>query len=340
MTTEQMTQINETPETAAMSTARRRALEDRVVLLAPSFGWFRGQYQLPIAKTTIEVDGKAVENGSVTTPRSKLMTDKFPVDSEGMAWKKRLQKIESRQRALIEKHSVPFPIRGVRIIPKAIAADFFRELDDIKRDLQDAADAFVADLSSIIDQIRDNTNEDVWRAIEHKIPKQRHVMRAKFYIDVVPVEIAGRAGENNVLTQGDLERHSNMINEACRRKVDEAIETMIEQPRAQLGEALASLRDLINRNGRVSEKSFKPVYEAMKKLRAFSFVANDELLDEINNLERRMQGTTANTLDQVTAASNGFAAALDSLMEEVEDAERQAQDMNTFGREYRGIQLD
>jgi hypothetical protein len=332
-------QRNDTRNGLAQDAARRRALEESVILLAPSFGWYRGQYQLPKSKTDTQLDGKTVEKGSVTTPRSKLMTDTYPVDAEGTAWKKRLQKIESRQKALIEKYSVPFPIRGVRIVPKAAARHFFRELDDVKRDLQAAADEFVANLDSIIEQMKHKTPEEVYKAVEHKIPKQRDFMRAKFYIDVVPVEIAGSADRPNVLTETDLAQHYDMVREACQRKVEEAVEAMIEKPREQLAEALAGLKDVINRSGKVTQKSFKPVYEAMKKLRAFSFVANDQLLEEINTLERRMRGTVPTTLDQITAANSGFTAALDSLMTEVEDAEQAANDLEEFGREHRAIDL-
>jgi hypothetical protein len=115
---------------------------------------------------------------------------------------------------------------------------------------------------------------------------------------------------------------------------------MIERPRQELAEALANLKQVINRNGKVTQKSFNPVYEAMKKLRAFSFVANDEMLAEINALEGRMLGTVPTSLDEVSSANSGFTAALDSLMSEVEDAEKQAQDLEEFGREHRGIMLD
>lgn len=323
----------------AQDAARRRALEKSVVLLAPSFGWYRGQYQLPKAKTAVEVNGKEVAQSSVTTPCSKLMTDTYPVDADGVAWKRRLQKIESRQKSLIEKYSVPFPIRGVRIVPKAAARAFFRELDDVKRDLQTAADEFVANLDGIVRQMKEKTAKEVFDTVEHKIPKLRNVMRAKFFIDVVPVEIAGSEDRPNVLTRDDLDQHYEMVQEACRRKVEEAVEMMIEKPREQLAGALAGLKNVIDRNGKVTQKSFNPVYDAMRKLRAFSFVANEELLLEINNLERRMRGTTPMTLDQVSSANCGFTAALDTLLTEVEDAEQQASDLEEFGREHRAIDL-
>lgn len=315
-------------------------MEDNVLLLAPSFGWFKGQYQLPKTTTTVELDGKEVDKTSVTTPRSKLMTDKYPVDDDGVAWKKRFQRLASRQSRLIEKYSVPFPIRGVRIVPKRVGEDFFRELEDIKLDLQDAADAFVRDLSKVIEQIREHTDKDVFKAIEARIPRDRNVMRAKFYIDVVPVEMAGGQSDPSVVTEQALAQHYNIVREACQRKVEEAVESMIEQPREQLAEALEGLKDVINRSGRVSTKSFRPVYEAISKIRAFSFVANQQLMDEIGKLENRLNNTVPSTLDRTTAANNGFTAAVDALMREVEDAEQQAADMEEFGREYRGIQLD
>ena len=323
----------------ASAARRRQALEERVILLAPSFGWYRGQYQLPRAKTDIKVDGDDVSFENITTPCSKLMTDKYPVDADGTPWKQRLQKIESRQKALIEKYSVPFPIRGVRIVPKTSARDFFRELDDVIRDLQDAADKFVRDLPDIIEQMRRNTQETVFKAVERKIPRQRDQMRAKFYMDVVPVEIAGRSGDAAVVTRDDLANHHTMVRDACQRKVEEAIEAMIEQPRQQLAEALEGLKNVIDRNGRVSTKSFRPVEEAIRKLRAFSFVANEELLAQLDALERRMSNTVPSTLDQQTAASNGFSAALNAALAEVADVEKQVRDMEHFGRESRGIRL-
>lgn len=318
---------------------RRQALEERVILLAPSFGWYRGQYQLPRGKTDIKIDGDEVSFENVTTPCSKLMTDKYPVDENGTPWKQRLQKIESRQKALIEKYSVPFPIRGVRIVPKASARDFFHELDDVIQDLRDAADEFVRNLPEIIEQMRRNTKETVFKAVERKIPRQRDQMRAKFYIDVVPVEIAGKQGDATVVTRDDLTAHFDMVRDACQRKVEEAVEAMIEQPRQQLAEALEGLKDVIDRNGRVSTKSFRPVEEAIRKLRAFSFVANDELLAQLDALERRMNNTVPNTLDQQTAASNGFSSALNAVLAEVADADKQARDFERFGRESRGITL-
>ena len=99
-------------EESTPTSIRRDALEQRVILMAPGFGWWKGNYQLPKAQTTVEVDGTKIDAKDVTTPRSKLMSDDYPVAPDGTPWKKRFSKLNSRQKGLVEQFSVPFPIRN------------------------------------------------------------------------------------------------------------------------------------------------------------------------------------------------------------------------------------
>lgn len=374
--------------------ARREALERSVLLLCPTIGWWKGQYQLPRGNTEVRSEGSVVDKDDVTTPRTKLMTDAYPVDRHGVAWKKRFQKIESRLSALKDRYSVPFPIQGVRIVPKARgqelmdemygltigrlrrriaqavedgdegAADVLqRRLDEALRinggtapantpvfdptksedgqsiayDLHMAALEFCNDWPAIRNQIQ-NKNA-VFSQVESKVPMNGGVMKTKFALDVVPVELAGRLGDSHTLDQDDLAEHNETVREACRRRVEEAIEEMIRSPRQQLADALQNLKDLIARDGKVTMKSFNPVREAIAKLRMFSFVANDEMMQQINNLEQRLNITVPSSLDSVTAASNGFSAAIEGFMQEVQNAQAQERDMEQFGRDYRGIDL-
>ena len=328
------------------ATGRHRALEQQVLLIAPSFGWWRGYYQLPRQKTETLLDGRAVDKETITTPRVKLLTDAYPCDRERIAWKKRFQTLNTRESAIIERWSVPFPIRGVRIVPKKVAVDFLREIHDLEGDLRTAVNEFLDQYDNVMEQIRANVEPeliDVARS-RSSFPKTRDMMRAKFYVDVVLVEIASPGeGEARPAMVGmeELEEHQQLVREATHRKVEEAIESMVEVPRQQLGEALAGLKDVINRDGKVSTKSFKPVYDAIRKIRAFEFACNDELLEEIRTLEHRMRITVPKTLDSVTAASSGFTAALDAMMNEVEDEEKAARDQAEFGegRMFRAIDL-
>lgn len=331
------TAANRTERNAEHAENRRRLLEEKVLLLAPSFGWWRGHYQLPQNKITVELSGEEVANDDITTPRAKLMTDKAPKDSAGKPWKKRFQELNSRQAAVVDSYSVPFPIRGVRIVPKASGEEFLKKLEDVRRDLDTAVGEFVDDLEGVLQQIKDNADASVWEAVEAKIPRRRDQMRAKFYVDVCPIELAG--GNPAAVDRNALAAHNDIVREATRRKVDEAVEAIIAAPRIELAKAIAGLKDVIGRNGKVTAKSFRPVTEAMQKLRAFTFVADDQILRTIKELEDRMRITTPTSLDSTTAVTSGFAAALDAVVAEVTDAANQAAVIEDFGRELRGITL-
>lgn len=384
----------------ANSAARRREMERRVLLLSPSFGCWQGTYQLPKTKVSVQLQGVEVSKDGTTTPQSKLMTDKYPtyatVDDKGnpvrLPWKKRFAKIKTRQDAVIESASEPFPIRGVRIVPKAMATDLYRALigltyrdlrerrdkaaregqtevaetyqrrmDDARRGDQTvddstpvydpdaevqsiayeqylAANEFVQNLDAILEEIKQNTDPIVWSAVEHKIPKRPYQMRAKFYCGTVPVELAG-SGSTVEVSEYDLQRHDDIVRQTTERVVEEAIERVIEGPRANLVKTLASLKELIARDGNVTEKSFRPIRAAIEKLRAFAFVAGQDLLDQVDSLATRMDNTKPTSLDHVTAANNGFAAALDATIREAEDGIKQARDFEEFGRELRGIDI-
>lgn len=376
-------------ETLPQVNRRQAALERYVILLSPTIGWWEGRYQLPKTDTTVSLSGKQLQKG-VTTPRTVLITDEWPQDQQGVAWKKRFDAILLRKDKFIESHSEPFPIRGVRQVPRAAAPLLFRELFgltlgdlearqrklkesggdtaaidkqiqdihvrdpfadvftpvyDISREQQSIAyefyettQAFLADLPNVVKQIREQIAPEVWTAIQHKVPKTRGEMRAKFHIDIVPVEIAGGTSPEEVHI-ADLEEHHGVVMAAVRRKVEEAVENLVAGPREQLADALGNLKELIERDGRVTEKSFRPVREAIAKIRLFDFVANEELMAEIGRLEQRMDVTVPKNLNSQSAAQNGFSSALDSLLTEVQDADRQAGLVASFGRELRGIQL-
>lgn len=369
---------------------RQEALEKSVLLLCPTIGWWRGQYQLPRASTETRTNGQAVDQDDVTTPRAKLMTDTYPLDRNGTPWKKRFQAIESRLSALKERYSVPFPIPGVRIVPKIRGQEMLNELygmtlgrlerhikkardeydyhretklleirDEAVRKLgehatpdtpvydadklpdeqsiayclHEAASEFCLNWPDIREQISRKNN--VFVHVESKIPYNGSFMKEKFYLDVVPIELAG--GSAHMVDEECLAEHEDVVREALRRRIDEAVESMVAAPRQQLADALTGLKDLIARDGRVSTKSFAPVHAAIQKIRLFEFVANDELLAKMRQLERQLETTVPSSLNNESAAASGFSAAIDSFMAEVENETKRTADISTFGRQHRAI---
>jgi hypothetical protein len=374
--------------------SRQQLLEERVLLLAPSFSQWRGYYQLPKGELAITIGGARIDTESVTTNRAILMCDKYPLDAAGRPWRKRFLTVESRGRALIDRFSVPFPIHGVRLVPKSAGIAFFQNLfgptlaslqrqlqqakangheievrhlerrlvdarqrqpeaqpndplydpdhdadsQSIAYNLHTAANEFVQDLPQILRQIEHNADPLVWDAVARKIPTDPVKMRAKFSLDVTPVELAG--GGATRITQEDLTTHHDIVREACRRKVEEAVEEMVRGPRAELGEALAGLHKLIQDDGRVTSRSFAPVRAAIAKIKLFDFVADDQILASIRTLETRLDRTAPAELNSATAAASGFSAALESLITEVNDAAAADAAIQQFGRPLRSLDID
>jgi hypothetical protein len=370
------------------------ALESRVLLLAPSISFWRGSYQLPKGNTAVEIDGATVDKETITTPRAILLNKQYPRDSTGVPWKTRLQTLASRQKAVIESYSVPFPIHGVRIVPKRSGGQFFRDLFGdtigglerryrqavaeenrlIANDLMErinrakAADnlwtqttpvfdpdrpgqsvayqlytmtrEFVTQLPDILGQIERNLDPKVWAGIVHKIPRDPTVMRRKFGMDCTPIELAGTSNSNSI-TADDLDEHSNLVRQALQDRIDEAVTEIIARPRQDLIDALTNLGELVNRDGNVTAKSFRPVITAIQKLRMFNLTDDGRTEELLSALERRLNITTANSLTAVTAAQNGFMTALLATIEEVGNAQHQAEIAAEFGsRELRSIDLD
>jgi len=101
-------------------------LTENVVLMSPTLSVWRGHIQLPKG-AEVNVGGRIVTE-AVTTPRVKLMTDKFPVDADNKPWKARFDTITARISALKNRFSVGFAVNGVRIIPKSAVSSFMGQL--------------------------------------------------------------------------------------------------------------------------------------------------------------------------------------------------------------------
>jgi hypothetical protein len=265
------------------------------------------------------------------------------------AWKERFVAFESDRKTIVERYSATFPINGVRIVPRSKAPEFFQAMigrtDHQGRPLYDttqaeAADAFVADYDNVMHDIRIHQDPAVWAYISKVVPNKQE-MRDRFGLDIAPVELQGSGAAHKVqTTQEDLEEYAQLIQASTMRLVDQAVEEMIAGPRDQLAKELNDLHELISRDGRITDRSFNGVREAIAKIRSFSFVANDELLAKINDISGRIGAieVPAN-LDSATATSNGLLTALDTLRNDVEDEVQRAGDIERFGRQLRGFHL-
>jgi hypothetical protein len=323
-----------------------QALQSHVLLLAPTMGYWKGQYQ--IRDADVMVGTEKVERTKATRPQTKLLESSPWTKS----WQKQFMDLDNERHTIVHAMSSSFPLRGVRQIPRAVAGKVFnqlightddkgnpvydssQEIQSLAYRLHTAADDFVDQYDRLLQEIKDNQPESIWRHAQHQIPK-RSEMRSKFYLDVLPVELAGSSGGS--ITRGDLERYSNQIQQSTMRMVNEAVEEMIAGPRDELAKAIESLHGLISRDGHVSDRSFNGVRAAISKIQLFSFVATDDLLGKIHELEVRVGNTDAASLNHATATNNGLLTALAAVQEEVTSELHRAADVRRFGQNLRGF---
>lgn len=323
-----------------------------VVLINPTLGWWKGHYKIGRAdNVSISVDNVEVDSTKVTTPQTKLMD----CCDELKTWQKRFQKIDSRRSSLIERLSEPFALHGVRIVPRGKLREFMDSLigpvdeykvptlaydadgnypldvQSIAYDLKVAGDEFALAWPDLYRLMARHTPESIWARVKGKLSQyhEPRELRRRFYVRALPITIGGTSEQVGL---EEIEAYSDQIRESVATQVEEAISQMISGPREALAEALGNLHDLIKDEGRVTQKSFKPVIAAIEKIRSFKFIANDELLASISAMERRLDAADPKTLNPVTAASNGLFTAIEALQAEVADADKRASDAARFGR--------
>jgi len=220
--------------------------------------------------------------------------------------------------------------------------DESRETQSIAYRWWHLANEFCLNLDDIFEQIKANiTPRASWDAVKDRVPATPEKMRAKFYMHILPVELCGSTDETKV-TMADLDEYSSVMEAAINRASEEAIRVVLERPLEEFTQKLAGLKDVISRDGRVTAKSFKPVQEAYAKLAMFSGVAkiDQNLMEEIQQfVNGRLGNTDPRSLDSITAAQSGFTAAMDSIVSECENAERQAREVEEFGKQHRAIDL-
>lgn len=364
----------------------RDTVLDNVMMVSPNLGVWRGNYMLPQSKVVIQYSGQDLDQDSITSPQTRLINDKWPLDSSNTPWIKRFRDIKQAQVRLLNKYSVCSGITGVRIIPKSAGVEFFPQLigptvgelkEELTRpDITDSAKAsieqrlrvaqekssqfvdetpvynpardsdeqsvayqlhllaeeFCDQMPDVFEQIQRNEKEEVWAAVKDRLPKTREEMRSKFYCGTIPIEFAtGGEADRVKVTHRELQRYQSVVTASVRTAVDEAIENMIAQPRAELAKAINSMTELISRDGRVTERTFAPVRRAIDKLRMFSFVATDDMMQEIKKLETMMDRQVPRDLTSANANSSGFMRAAQVVMDELENSMKMEEHFRKFG---------
>ena len=333
-----------------------------VHIIDPDMGVWQGRFMLKDAK--VVVGHETADKNTVTAPHVKLMEQSAWLKS----YKEAFTKLKSEVNEIVSFYSEPFPIRGLRMVPHTVADQLLYELigktgggvpiydseryverkastdQSVAFRLEKAADDFCNNWSRAVAEMRDNTPEAIWRRVSGRIPEAEDV-RKKFYLRIVRIRLAAADEEDRVsaakgaLTVGDLARYSDYIDQAARAQIDAAIAQATVGPREAFAEALTELNNLIQRDGRITDRSFNAVRAAISKLRAFSFIASPELLEQARLLEERISGITVASFDRDTAIASGFAEQLNDITQAARDDLKIEDDIRRFGRAHRAIDM-
>ncbi len=323
-----------------MSNNGSQILDEYVILIAPSFSRWRGVYQLPRNVVHISLEGREIDGDTVTVPRVKLMTDRFPLDSDGAPWVVRFNRLEAHMKTILESMSVLFPaIRGVRIVPHNHRQRLLDELYRLRDELDAEARQFANQYDDVMQQICQNIDANIWNFVSARVPADPKQMYRKFGLGVVPVRVEAKLSPT--VTRVDLDQYEAMVRDTVEATVREAIEAMVAGPRSELAEALSNLDDLVKRGGRVTLRSFEVVRRAIEKIRMFSFVANDDLLQRINDFEQRLGGTDPRSLtaDGDAIGRESFRSAIAQLLQEAENEVQITRDVETFSKHRRTVRI-
>jgi hypothetical protein len=299
-------------------------LESRILLVSPSMSWWRGQYQ--VSTTSMTVGHQEVQADSVTSPRTRLLE----CCDYLKGWQKRFSDLDRERTKLVDTVSVRFSITGVRIVPVSAVPDLMTglignvdslgqpvrdnnaEKQSISFRLQEAASEFIDRYDEVIERLVENTPAAIWATVRHKIPN-RVAMRRLFSLTCPAVRIA--SPDNNTLQVDgvDMANISTFFQQAALRQVEETVQQIVQEPRAELCEAIANLQSLISRDGRVTTKSFVPIKAARQKFDIFEFgtlADQPELASKLARLDRMLDNLIPSDINSTNSVNSG----LDSLM--------------------------
>lgn len=332
---------------------------NHVQIIDPDIGWWSGRFALKDADTT--VGGETVDKKHITRPQVKLLesTDQL------RRFQERFRKLSGEANSIIDYYTETFPIRGLRMVPVDKLRNMMYELigkieygiptydtgryvprtssdeQSVAYRFNQVADEFCQQWSELVSGMQRNIEVSLWEHVRKRLPGPDH-LRGKFFLRVsrLQVNLGGTSELAGTLAMQSTDDYSTYMRESLQRQIDEAVTQLVAGPRQALVDSLNDLDSLIMRDGRVTTKSFGPVRDAIDKIRMFGFIANDDLLKEIDRLERVMGTTTPSTLDSTTAVDGGFISLIRETSRVASDTAARDDDLAKYGVVGRSIIFD
>ena len=214
-----------------------------------------------------------------------------------------------------------------------------RDEQSIGYRLGSAANDFVANYDRLIEELATYTPARIWQSVRSRIPT-RTTMRSFFYLRCPAMRIASPSSKSLHIAGVNIADIDTIFNQGAAQQVDEVVNQIVMEPRAELKKAIMDLRSTINTGKNVTAKSFKPVQAARQKFDLFEFGTlqdQPDLLSKLNQLQARTQDMIPTELNAATSSNNGFDKLLLELIMLLSDRVKTQDVAASFNRRIRTI---
>lgn len=116
------------------------------------------------------------------------------------------------------------------------------------------------------------------------------------------------------------------------KMVSESIEAMVHEPRQEVAAAVQNMLDAIKEERTIRQGTLDQITRAFDKLKGFSFVADNDLMQQIKTMETRLQSLSPKDLNNSRDTGLQLAGALRPLLSAVTDEVRAAKAGNSLRR--------
>lgn len=262
-------------------------------------------------KTKIVVDDVEVDNENLASPAWRLMPKEMSKD---------LSKVGTAVAKLIAQYCVHFQAtnsqgvatycRGVYMTPVHTAEGLLSQLAESDAELKAIVERHTDDMVRFERAIRHQMKDDAaFELARAKIPTREEMLKTTgVWFASFPLAQQSRGVQIG---------QSRLLSEA-RRRADEMLDgltgNLVNQPRAELAEAVASLVNLAVEGGRVTAKTLAPIRRALEKVKLFTFIEDPTTQSQLDALSYRLETTDLRMLNQDQPAIDALRKTSEELL--------------------------
>lgn len=308
-----------------------KELNKNILFVCITVHCWRGLYK--ISEADIKIGKVELDKEKITDPRWKLMP-KY--------WHDRFTKIEHKIRSTVDKLSLPFPIRGIDIVPRSYALKMFQDIDKIcKTEFYPAADEFAAAWPGIVNDLKLSMAPDIFNLVRHHLPDNASTIRQRFHVVKHVIPMTGDMTGFGKVTDEEANEFAVEINKYTQQFISDTTDLIVKNLHDELNNAVDNLVARIDEKGIVKEGTVDMVRRAFDKLKAFDFAASPDILKKMNNIERTINETSVSELNLDNRHGSGLIST--NLIKALRSIQKQYNDdvniVSKFGRKARAISI-